>query len=114
MRKDFGTILKEALTKNNYKQKDIAEKLNISPQTMSHYINNKRLPQLDCFLSMVEFLGLKDVFEDSPPLDKEHMNTFLLTVIPKLDEDQQYILFLLVRYFDKSIHKKKEPNEFLK
>ena len=98
---NFGEIIKKAIEKHNLKQKDVAEDLNISPQTLSHYINNKRLPQIDCFFDMMNLLDLNEVFIATWSYDDEQIIDFLIKTIPTLSEEQNRILLFIVRYFKK-------------
>ena len=53
----FAERLKKVLAENNVMQKDLAIKLNVAGETISHYCTGKREPSLDMLLKISRALG---------------------------------------------------------
>ena len=50
--------LADAIKLSGYTQKELAQKLQVSQQTVSHYIKGDKLPSLDTFANLCEVLDL--------------------------------------------------------
>ena len=84
MKKDLGSRLKEAREKANFTQQEVADKLNISRQTISKYELNINEPDLETLKSLAliyndninELLGIKN--KNSNSEKSETVNKILL------------------------------------
>ena len=55
---DIQKRLREAIKYGNVTQKELAEKLNINPSTISMYMRLDKYPSLDTFANICEILDL--------------------------------------------------------
>ncbi len=55
---DIQKRLREAITYGNITQKELAEKLNINPSTVSKYMRQDKYPSLDTFANICEILDV--------------------------------------------------------
>ena len=55
---DIQKRLREAITYGNVTQKELAEKLNINPSTVSKYMRLNKYPSLDTFANICEILDV--------------------------------------------------------
>ena len=51
-KKGFGEYLNQQIHMRNMTQKEVAELLHVSPQTVNNYVLNKRVPDLDMIIQM--------------------------------------------------------------
>lgn len=104
---DIGGIIKQSIIEHNLTQKQVAEMVHISPQTLSSFVNNRRTPNLECFFDLVDLLDLNDQFFKHSSFDETILDTYLTKIIPSLPFEQKRLLFFLTQYMDKQ--NKKEP-----
>ena len=55
----FSQNLKYYRLKNNMKKKDLAEKVNVTPMTISYYESGKRKPSMDILKELAAVLGVR-------------------------------------------------------
>lgn len=55
---NFGAYLHQVIRMRNMTQKEAAERLHISPQTLNNYIQNKRLPDMDTLIHILRVFHL--------------------------------------------------------
>ena len=55
---DIQKRLREAIQYGNVSQKELAEKLNINPSTVSKYMRLDKYPSLDTFANLCEVLDI--------------------------------------------------------
>ena len=69
----IGKKLKELLKENNIKQRELAEKLQLSKQAISQYTNDQRDPDLLTLKKIAEFFGIStdELLEDIKEIDYE-------------------------------------------
>lgn len=106
MKRVIGGFLRYAIMSKNMTQKQVAKKLNVTPQSLSSYVTGKRNPSLECFFDMIELLDLDMLFLNAMIVEKMPSDDHLLESIQKLKGDQKTIIMLILRYFDK-VNKKK-------
>lgn len=58
MKKTFGNYLKTVILKNNLTQKEAANLLHVSPQALSNYILDKRMPDMKTMIHIFEVFHL--------------------------------------------------------
>ena len=56
--KEIADRIKNEITKNNFKQKDIYEKADISHTAMSRYVNGSRIPDTESILKIAQSLNV--------------------------------------------------------
>lgn len=101
----LGSFIKEAIALNNITQKEAAKKLNISPQSLSMYINNRRMPDIAGFITMINTLGInlamliemRDIFTLSSK------DVLLLYAINELSDNEKELLFIFINVIRKEI-----------
>ena len=98
--KDIGLIIKDSIIEHNMTQKEVAKRINIAPQTLSHYIHNRRTPNLECFFDLVDLLDLNEQFFSTQTYDKAMVEQFIKKTIPTLTYEQKRILFFITQYMD--------------
>lgn len=102
MRREFGTYIRSGIEEKNMTQKQVANKLNISPQTLNSYIKNRRVPNIDCLCDLIEILNL-DLYRllDIPTkIKKTSIEHKLLQRFKKLTNEQKKCLFTMLDYFE--------------
>lgn len=104
---NYLEIIKEALLLNNMTQKQLAEQLHLSPQTINSMIQGRTAMKLDDFFKISELLNLDPYFI----LDQkqgDNANTICLkAAIENLNNYQKNIIIALLQYF-LYINKKKK------
>ena len=105
---DIGIIIKESIIEHDMTQKEVAERVNIAPQTLSHYIHNRRMPNLELFFDLVDLLELNEYFFARKPYDKAMIDQYIKKIIPTLSYDQRRILFFIVQYMNEENKCKKQ------
>lgn len=55
---NFGDIIKELRKKNNLKQKDLCQILNITQPTLSNYENNRRTPDVKMLIKIANYFNV--------------------------------------------------------
>lgn len=98
--KDIGGILKNAMSLHDLTQRDVAKILHISPQALNSYVNNRRRPNLDCFLQLIELLDLRCIFFDDS-IENNPIQAYLYENIKKLKSEQKNLMILIVQYLNK-------------
>lgn len=93
---NLGEIIRQAIIEHDMTQKEVAKILHISPQTLSSYINNRRIPSLECFFDLVDLLDLNGRFFN-PSINTQGLDAFLTNVIPNLCFEQKRILYSLAQ-----------------
>ncbi len=97
---DIGEIIKESIMQQNLSQKQVAEYLNITPQTLNSYLNGRSMLRLDDFSKLVHLLHLNpnDLFGVH-----EHtysvQNKNLYNILSCLDKEQKETLIHIATFF---------------
>lgn len=96
----FGERLKLELERRDIKQKDFAQKINVSASTLCGYINTNRQPDFDLVKLIAAELGVSIDYlldytlkDGAPPLSMKE-NEFLAK-LRLLDEEEQEAVFML-------------------
>lgn len=92
MNKTFGYYLKMAILKNNLTQKEAAARLHLSPQALSNYILDKRIPDMETMIHILQVFHMDAnlIFQikgKSMLLDEKE--SALITRFRTLEEDQK-------------------------
>lgn len=92
---NIGPIIKEAIAMKNMTQKEAAEMLHISPQVLSMYVNNRRTPDLECFISMINVfeIDLKMLVRLADTLSLKSKDILLSYGISRLSDLEKEVLF---------------------
>lgn len=93
----LGPLIKEAIALNNITQKEAARKLNISPQSLSMYVNNHRMPDIASFISMINTLDInlgmlikmRDIFSTNSK------DVLLMYAIREMNDNEKELLFMI-------------------
>lgn len=95
---NIGPIIKEAIEMKNMTQKEAAKLLHISPQVLSMYINNRRTPDLECVISMINVfeMDLKMLARLADILSLKSKDLLLTYGISKLSDLEKEFLFILI------------------
>lgn len=66
----FPMILRKYMEQNRMNQSDVAEKLHVSKQTISEWINGKKFPRVDRMQQLADLFGvlMSDMYTPSPTL----------------------------------------------
>ncbi|MBP3514278.1 MAG: helix-turn-helix transcriptional regulator [Elusimicrobiaceae bacterium] len=54
---NIGEKIRKVISDAGFSQTDLAKCLGVTPQQVSHWINNKGFPSLDKFISLIEVTG---------------------------------------------------------
>lgn len=94
----LGSLIKEAIIMNNLTQKEAAKKLNISPQSLSMYVNNHRTPDILCFISMINTLhiNLDLLIKMGDVLSLSSKDILLFFAINELSNSEKEKLFIMI------------------
>lgn len=95
---DLGTIIQDAIIVHDMTQKQVAKAVNISQQTLSHIIHNRRTPNMEDFYALAKLLDL-DIFHifgltDGHPYDP--MDFHLYRRIQELPGEDKMIIKTMV------------------
>ncbi len=104
---NYLEIIKEALILNNMTQKQLAEKLHISPQTINSLIRGRTSMKLDDFFKILELLNLNPSFILGYEKQDSAHNLCLQAAIKGLDKTQKNIIITLLKYFHYVNNKKR-------
>ncbi|MEG1475491.1 MAG: helix-turn-helix transcriptional regulator [Longicatena sp.] len=105
MNKLLSEAIKDEIIKSKYSQKEIANILHITPQSLNSYVNNHREPSIDILFELLELLKI-DIFIFYPALNTAKVTRVnLAEAYNGLGQEQKAILTLLVNHFTK-INKK--------
>jgi transcriptional regulator with XRE-family HTH domain len=115
----FKDRLKELIDKSEFNQREVAEKIGISKQTISFYVNGKRLPDIDTVYKLSKFfqvssdylLGLSDV--QSLELDVKAIHEAIGLsdkAIEKLKGYHKYLPGVLIPVLSELIECEAEPD----
>lgn len=98
--KTLGRIIREAILIQGLTQKQAAFVLNISPQTLSSYINDRRQPNIECFIKMIQLFGIDFSILFSPiPNDSIHQKDIILYyLIKQMDEKGKDVMIDMLQY----------------
>lgn len=58
MKKKLGDMIRFAIEMKDMKQKDVALALNMSPQALSSYIQNTRMPDIETLVHIMVYLNM--------------------------------------------------------
>lgn len=99
---EMGHIIARLRNEKNISQKQLAQDLHVSPGLIGMWETNKRLPSMECFISIIDYFS---VSADVLLKDDRHLNPCaydgieisteakkLLTTFTMLNEDNQDIL----------------------
>lgn len=89
---DFGENLKELRLSNHLKQKDIADKLEVSATTVLRWENNYKYPSVENLIELATFYNVSLNYL----VGLEHKKT---VVVDQLSQEQQNIINTLVLEF---------------
>ena len=109
MSEQYINIIKEALKLNNMTQRELADRMQITPQTLNAIFHKRSPLRLDDFIHIAEILNLdlSSVFLKDGQLDIVHAN--MMNLISQLDKEQLQVLMTLIKHFNKeNMHKKTE------
>lgn len=105
---NYLEIIKEALLLNNMTQKQLAEQLHLSPQTINSLIQGRTAMKLDDFFKISELLNLDPYFILDQKQDDSANNICLKAAIKNLNNNQKKIIVSMLQYF-LYINTKKRP-----
>ncbi|WP_050740696.1 helix-turn-helix domain-containing protein [Acetobacterium bakii] len=109
---DFKDRLSELMEERNINQRELAEKIGISKQTISFYVNGKRLPDIDNFSLICEHFKVSADFmlgkTDSKSIDMEistiheklGLSDGAIIILEKLKNKESELLPLLSRIIE--------------
>lgn len=86
--KNIGENLKKAIKNSKYTQKEIADKLKITRESISNYARNNSLPRLDILIEICELIEVP-IQEVIYGIDENNINEVLISKFNKLTEEQQ-------------------------
>lgn len=74
---NFGERISRLRKNRGMTQRELADALNISRAALSHYENNRRLPDYDMLRRISELLGVRmsELMEDAPAADSSGAET---------------------------------------
>lgn len=101
MIKHLGDIIKESIYRKNMTQKQVAKLLHISPQTLSNFVSNRRLPNLELFVQIAQLLDLDVDYALglNNHIGEDSFDIFIATAIKHLSHDQKELLSNQVHYY---------------
>ncbi len=112
--------LKNLITRNTT-QKKVAEELNISPQTLSNYINDKTIPDIETLIKMADYFKttVDSIIGHEVPymLDKSSLSNEQIKLIDKiinLSREQCMMVDAYVEGYLSGEHKHQETLKKLK
>lgn len=99
----LGSLIKEAITMNNLTQKEAAKKLNISPQSLSMYVNDHRTPDLQCFIAMINtfHINFDLLVKMGDVLSLSSKDILLYFAINELSNSEKEKLFIMITILKK-------------
>lgn len=103
MKKQLGDFILSAIEMKNETQKDIAEHLNLAPQTLNSYILNKRTPDVETLSSIMRYLGMDanralGIEPDIANMIQSREEAILIRNFRLLDEEHQdFVTFMLAK-----------------
>lgn len=115
----FKDRLKELIDKSEFNQREVAEEIGISKQTISFYVNGKRLPDIDTVYKLSKFfqissdylLGLSDVHSFDLDVKAIHETIGLSDkAIEKLKGYHKYLPGVLIPVLSELIECEAEPD----
>ena len=93
--------IKEMIKKSGYNQKEVAEKLNIRPATLTDWVKGNYLPRLDKAKELSDILGcsINELIEENPPNedDEEDEKNEKKEEIKNLDKNQKKLIKVLAK-----------------
>lgn len=115
MLENLGDVLKDAIFLKNMSQKQVAQILNIAPQTLNSYLNNHRLPDLKIFCHLVKLLEI-DPFKAlgiymKKPILSDPKDNKMYETLKNLDLSQKNLILdvmLLLQEMNQVIQELKE------
>ena len=83
----IGRKIRRELSRSGLSQKELAEKLRISPQAVSQWISGKTRPDQEYWKDIFEILGIRvyDIIFDTEELGEKEMNVTPLEQITDID-----------------------------
>ena len=105
MKREIGTVLKNAMELQKLRQTDVAEKLHLSQNTISNYLNGKRRPDSETLLKICDILSLdfrslvQGDLQDESIYNLSKEECALLSTFRNIDAEEQdklisYVSFL--------------------
>jgi len=106
MEHTFGEYLSKVLQYHNLSQKQAASLLHISPQALSNYILNKRIPDMDTLAHIIRFFHIdaNQLFYGTKNIDIQCLSSdeiTLLSTYRKLDKKHQSYALAVVKNIPK-------------
>lgn len=100
MKLDIGEMIKESIAQQNLSQKQVAEYLKISPQTLNSYLNGRSVFRLDDFYKLVHLLHLNPnallgINDRSYAIQNNNLHNILLC----LDKEQRETIIHMATFF---------------
>lgn len=92
-----GKIIKSAIKRRKMTQKQVAKKIHISPQALSNYVTDKRMPDLECFFNLVDLLELEEYFMFPRLSDRTFMSKYISRNVKTLTFEQVQLLYLILK-----------------
>ncbi|MCI8541472.1 MAG: helix-turn-helix transcriptional regulator [Erysipelotrichaceae bacterium] len=88
-KKGFGEYLNQQIHMRNMTQKEVAELLHVSPQTVNNYVLNKRVPDLDMIIQIIDLfhMDINKVF---------HLSKKAHTILPLSKSETKLIRFFRI------------------
>ena len=107
MSEKYIHIIKDALKLNNMTQRQLADRMQITPQTLNAIFHERSPLRLDDFINITEILNidLSTIFAKDQEDEVVHAN--LMNLISNLDPEQTEIVLTLIHYLnDQNANKK--------
>ena len=96
---NFGELIKQAIIEQNLTQREVADRIHVSPQTLSAYVNNRRSPSLQCFIDLVALLGLQDSLFPPNIIEQLDLDRCNKEYYKMLKYEQKKVILVILRYF---------------
>lgn len=96
---NFGELIKQAIIEQNLTQREVADRIHVSPQTLSAYVNNRRSPSLQCFIDLVDLLGLQDSLFPPNIIEQLDLDRCNKEYYKMLKYEQKKVILVTLRYF---------------
>lgn len=95
-KKIFARNLRRYMELSGKNQKEIAEKIGVTPPTFNEWINEKKFPRIDKIQRLADYFGIlkSDLIEEKMTEEKEADNEALAGIIVRLRMDTEF--FMLV------------------